>query len=61
MHMRFPIRVLSDLTVRIGDVSARITPREWMHLAERLIRTATRKMVHEAARDVRAGQAPKRK
>lgn len=47
--MRHSIQIFPDLTIRIGEARVRITPRDSMHLAERLIRAATKRMVIEEA------------
>jgi hypothetical protein len=47
--MRLPIRIFSDLTLRLGGASVQLTPRQSMHAAERLIRIGTRRMIIEEA------------
>ncbi len=47
MFMRVPVSVSPLLDVRIGKSQARLSPRQSLHLAEQLIRTATRRIVAE--------------
>lgn len=49
MLSRPSFRIGADLTVRLGDVVVALSPREGLCAAERLIRTATRRMVIDEA------------
>jgi hypothetical protein len=54
LEVRFPIAIDHLLNVRIGDEVARLSPRQGLTLAERLIRASTRRMIVEAAEEAEA-------
>jgi hypothetical protein len=58
MKMHMPLKISAGLVVRVGAASVRMTPRESMHVAERLIRLATRRMVVEEAEQPARRRAP---
>jgi len=45
--MNLPIRITPDLSVSFGNVSVRLTPRESLLAAERLVRLGMRRMIIE--------------
>jgi len=43
------LEIREDLTLRIGRASVRVSPRQGLHLAERLTRASFRRMLNEEA------------
>jgi len=57
--MRFPIAIDHRLNVRIGSEVARLSPRQGLDFAERLIRVSTRRMVVEAVAEAEVAPPPR--
>jgi len=55
--LRPPVRVDDDLTISIKRGTTRLSPGEALSVAEKLIRTSTRRMILEEQADIARQQA----
>jgi hypothetical protein len=55
--LHLPVRVGDDLRISIERGTTRISPREALSIAEKLIRTCTRRMILEEQADIARQQA----
>ena len=55
--LRLPVQVDSDLTIRVKRGSTRLSPGEALDIAEKLIRTSTRRMILEEQADIARQEA----
>jgi hypothetical protein len=55
--LQLPVRVDDDLTISIKHGSTRLSPGEALDIAERLIRTSTRRMILEEQADIARNEA----
>ena len=55
--LQLPVRVDDDLTISVKRGTTRLSPGEALQVAERLIRTSTRRMILDEQADIARQQA----